>query len=60
MLCKRTHANYRPKLRTIITTKQSNKPKPINAVNNADRRRNFTNFNSQLSERIVAIKSESL
>lgn len=60
MLCKKTQAKYHLRIRAVTVNNQLHEPRPCNAINNSDRRRNFTNFNSQLTDRIVSIKSQEL
>lgn len=60
MLCKKTQASYCLRLRVVTISNQPHKPKPCNAVNNADRRRNFTNFNKALLDQVVEAKSVTL
>lgn len=57
LLRKKTHARYDLRIRAVMSEDKQSQPIRMSAVNNADRRRNFTNFNSQLLERIVEAKS---
>jgi hypothetical protein len=60
MLCKKTQPRYNLRIRAVQVTNAGGREIASNAISNADRRRNFNNFNSQLMERISAIKSEML
>ena len=61
MLCKKTQPRYNLRIRAVRDANvggiETIEP---TLISNADRRRNFTNFNEQLLERIVDIKSEQL
>lgn len=61
MLCKKTQPKYNLRVRAIVqVTNGCGDKVPVNAVSNADRKRNLTHFDSQLMDRISAIKSEQL
>jgi hypothetical protein len=60
MLCRKTQPKYNLRVRAVQVTNGCGNKVPVNAVSNADRKRNLTHFDSQLMDRISAIKAEQL
>ena len=60
MLCKKTQPRYNLRVRAVRVTNVCGRKVLANAISNADRKRNLTHFDSQLMDRISAIKAERL
>jgi hypothetical protein len=58
LLCKKTSPRYSLRLRVVTVVWVAEEIAPCVGVNNADRRRNFTNFDRNLADRFIEAKSE--
>jgi len=60
MLKRKTRPSYSLRLRVVTVNAGSGDVAPCTGVNNADRRRNFTNFNKNLLNRFTEAQQERL
>ena len=60
LLPRKTHPKHYLRLRVVTMEGVSSRDVPNSGVNNADRRRNFTNFNKPLMDRVIEANSIKL